>query len=242
MAHIESRAFGDGAQFASEGSCPYGAPRAHAMRYFATERCDGAAYEASLPAGWRRSGNLFYQNACAGGCRECVPIRIDANRIAPGKTQRRIIRQNADLSITAAENAYSDEDFTLFRDYLLARHPSEAQIFDENSYYRSYVQSPLPSLIARYRDETGKLVALSYLDMLSDGFSSVYFAFEPSEERRSLGSYSVFAEAAILRELGKRWYYLGFWVRNCPKMAYKTKFRPYELAENGEWICSTNES
>jgi arginine-tRNA-protein transferase len=127
------------------------------------------------------------------------------------------------------------EDYELFLRYLAVRHPEDAEGFDEAAYVRSYIRSPVETVIVRYRTPAGRLVALSYLDVLPDGLSSVYFAFDPDESKRSLGVYSVFAEAAFARELGLRWYYLGFWVKDCRKMAYKANFRPYQLACDGEW-------
>jgi arginine-tRNA-protein transferase len=169
-----------------------------------------------------------------------VPIRVDAENIEPGKTQRRIVRINEDLSVSAASASFEAEDYGLFMKYLRARHPEEASGFDEMTYYRAYVASPVETAIVRYRNPEGKLIALSYLDVLDDGFSSVYFAFDPDESKRSLGVYSVFAESTILRSLGKRWYYLGFWVVSCKKMAYKAGFRPHQIAKDGEWVCCSN--
>lgn len=190
--------------------------------------------------GWRRSGLAFYRNRCSDGCDECVPIRVDAEHIEPGKTHRRIIRLNADLSMAASPASFREEDYALFMKYMRARHPEDAAECDEQAYYRAYVISPVETAIVRYRTPDGKLVALSYLDVLDDGFSSVYFAFDPAESKRSLGVYSVFAESAILRSLGKRWYYLGFRVSACKKMAYKAGFRPHEIAKDGEWVCCSN--
>jgi arginine-tRNA-protein transferase len=219
---------------AERSPCPYGLGFAHDIEFTITERCDGATYRDALATGWRRSGNLFYRNICE-GCDACVPIRVDAERLAPGKTQRHAIRMNGDLALSVSEASFMREDYDLFARYLGARHPEEAAGLDETAYIRAYVRSPVETVIVRYRTPEGKLVALGYLDALPDGLSSVYFAFDPDESKRSLGAYSVFAEAALARRLGLRWYYLGFWVKNCKKMAYKTNFRPYQLARDGEW-------
>ena len=236
----EIATFGEGALTAERAEpCPYGLPRGHGMRYFVVDRCDGLSYERALAEGWRRAGRVFYQNACEGGCDECVPIRVDARAIVPTKTQRRAVRMNGDLSVSLSPLEFSREDFTLFRSYLAARHPEDADGFDEASYCRSYLSSPVQGAIARYRTSDGRLVALGFLDVLAYGFSSVYFAFDPAESRRSLGVYSVFAECLLLASLGKRWYYLGFWVEGCRKMAYKAGFRPHEVARGGQWVAGT---
>ena len=230
--------FGEGALIAERGGpCPYGMPRGHGMRFFRVERCDEGSYERAMAEGWRRSGMFFYQNACELGCASCVPIRVDARAIVPTKAQRRAIRMNGDLSLSLSVSGFSREDFVLFRAYLAARHPEDARGFDEEAYCRSYLCSPVEGAIARYRTADGRLVALGFIDVLADGFSSVYFAFDPAESRRSLGVYSVFAECSLLASMGKRWYYLGFWVAGCRKMEYKAGFRPHELAREGRWVA-----
>ncbi|MEY2680010.1 MAG: hypothetical protein RL661_241, partial [Pseudomonadota bacterium] len=47
-------------------------------------------------------------------------------------------------------------------------------------------------------------------------------------------------QEAQRRELG--WVYLGFWVKECRKMAYKSAFRPMEQLVGREWIRSAEES
>jgi arginine-tRNA-protein transferase len=183
---------------------------------------------------------VLYRNRCA-ACDACVPIRVDAAALEATKGQRRAIRANADVTVSLEERAFSAEDYALMKRYLLARHPEEAAALGEEEYRKAYVESPVAGAIARYRTADGRLVAAGYLDLLPDGLSSVYFAFDPDESRRSLGVFSVFAESRIARELGKRWYYLGFWVAGCRKMAYKAGFRPHEIARGGVWLAPREE-
>lgn len=233
--------FGARAELSGWSACPYARKNPHAVRSFWSVSCDGAEYERALESGWRRSGRVFYRNVCD-GCDSCVPIRVDATRVAPTKAQRRAIRLNADLSVSVSAPAFEAEDYRLFTKYLRMRHGEDATGWDERTYVAAYIESPVDSAIVRYRDGAGTLVALGFVDVLPGGFSSVYFAFDPDEGRRSLGSYSVFAESALLRSVGKRWYYLGFLVPDCRKMAYKANFRPHELARDGTWQASAEES
>ena len=80
-----------------------------------------------------------------------------------------------------------------------------------------------------------RLVGAGWVDLLPDGVSSVYFAFDPDESRRSLGIFSMVEEMRLARALGKQWLYLGFYVPGSPKMVYKGAFRPREFAIHGEW-------
>jgi len=81
----------------------------------------------------------------------------------------------------------------------------------------------------------GKLVGVSWLDYLPNSLSSVYFAFEPEEAKRSLGTFSVLKEIEIARMSGREFYYLGFYVPGSPKMSYKGRFKPHELLLDGQW-------
>lgn len=218
--------------------CPYGLPHLQYLDFFRSEQCDEGAYEAALAQGWRRSGSIFYRNRCADGCSSCVPIRIDANALTPTKSQRHAIRANADFKIAVSPASFEREDYDLFQKYLAARHSETAGSFDEEEYYQAYVRSPVETILARYRTVEGKLIAVSYLDSLPEGLSSVYFIFDPDEGKRSLGAFSVFVEADLLRSMGKKWYYLGFWIHDCAKMSYKANFKPFETAREGKWTRS----
>ena len=184
--------------------CPYGLSRLQYLDFFRSERCDGKAYEEALAQGWRRSGSIFYRNRCADGCALCIPIRVNADTLAPTKSQRRAIRANADINISVSPATFEREDFDLFSKYLAARHGETEHSFDEDDYFQAYIRSPVETILARYRTAEGSLVAVSYLDSLPGGLSSVYFIFDPDEGKRSLGVYSVFAEADLLRAEGKK--------------------------------------
>ena len=220
---------------ARKGVCPYGLQHESGLSYFETPFCDASWYESALKDGWRRSGFLFYRNNCSDNCDSCIPLRVDAWNLKPTKSQRRSFRINQDLVLSVGESAFDPNDYKLFKKYLVVRHPDSMIDFDEEQYVSAYIQSPIGNIIIRYHDPLGRLVAISYLDVLPDGFSSVYFVFDPDEGRRSPGIYSVLAEAKLLRTLGKRWYYLGFWIPENKKMGYKADFSPAQIARNNEW-------
>ncbi|HOC29843.1 MAG TPA: arginyltransferase [Treponemataceae bacterium] len=218
--------------------CPYGKPGPQILELFSASRCDPRDYEQALETGWRRSSIVFYRNRCP-GCRACIPLRIDAETLVPTKSQRRSIKKNEDITLTFAPASFEREDYELFTAYQASRHPDESNQLTETDYFSAYIHSPVPNALIRYRTPGGALAAVSYLDILPNGLSSVYFAFHPDFSSRSLGTWSVFAESNFLRSLGKRWYYLGFWVPGSPTMDYKDRFRPHETAENGIWQAAT---
>ena len=81
----------------------------------------------------------------------------------------------------------------------------------------------------------GELIGLAALDMLDDGISAIYTVFSPEMEHRSLGTFAILwqIEEAQRRQLPHL--YLGYWIGECRKMNYKTRFRPIEALRDGHW-------
>jgi arginine-tRNA-protein transferase len=115
----------------------------------------------------------------------------------------------------------------------MERHDPDSDISEE-SFDRFLGSSPIQTDVMEYR-VGDRLVGAGWLDILPEGLSTVYFAFEPAEHKRSLGTFSALKEIELCQELGKPWYYLGYFVPGSPKMSYKTRFRPYQLLMDGEW-------
>ena len=76
---------------------------------------------------------------------------------------------------------------------------------------------------------------MAVTDQQPNGLSAIYTFFEPDEERRSLGVLSILQQIEVCRSLGLPYLYLGYWVQDSAKMAYKTNFRPAELFQNNQW-------
>ncbi|SCU87528.1 LAMI_0D06414g1_1 [Lachancea mirantina] len=70
----------------------------------------------------------------------------------------------------------------------------------------------------------GKLIALAVTDFLPSGISSVYFIWDPDFANWSLGKLSALRELSVLSKINREYYYLGYYIDDCPKMKYKCKF------------------
>ena len=103
--------------------------------------------------------------------------------------------------------------------------------------YRGMVEdTPVRTAIAEFRDAAGALVAASLIDRLDDGVSAVYSFYDPAQPRRSLGTWSILWLVEECRRQGLPYVYLGYWIAESPKMAYKARFPALERLVDGGWV------
>ena len=108
---------------------------------------------------------------------------------------------------------------------------------DEDSheqYAQFLLQSRVDTRLIEFRDAEA-LRMVSVIDVLDDGLSSVYTFFDPDLPQASFGVYNVLWQAAQCRAIGLPYLYLGYWIAESRKMAYKARFRPIEGLIDGHW-------
>ncbi|GAB4178621.1 MAG: arginyltransferase [Rhodocyclaceae bacterium] len=195
---------------------------------------DGAIYSELVRAGFRRSGIFTYRPWCD-ECRACVPVRVPVARFKPDRTQRRILKRNLRLSVRQLPLALREEHYQLYQRYQAARHAGGGMDQDNREQYAHFLlQSHVDSRLIEFRD-ADRLAIVSILDVLDDGLSSVYTFFDPDSPRASLGTYCILWQIELCRTLQLPYLYLGYWIRDCRKMAYKANFRPLEGRVRGLW-------
>ena len=72
--------------------------------------------------------------------------------------------------------------------------------------------------------------------MMDTGLSAVYSFFDPELRSRSLGTVMILWLIERAQSLNLTHVYLGFWIAESSKMAYKTKFRPIEIKRPEGWF------
>lgn len=198
--------------------------------------------------GFRRSQNVAYRPSCA-GCTACVSVRVVTQEFQANATQRKLLRRNDDLVVTACKPWSTDEQFELLRRYLKSRHPGGGMTeMDEMDFADMVEQTPVESYVIEYREPSetgvpGRLVGACLTDRQSDGLSMIYSFFDPHHPTRpGLGNYIIMDHILRARRAGLPYVYLGYWVEGSKRMQYKIRYRPLErLGKNGWTRFDPNE-
>jgi arginine-tRNA-protein transferase len=204
---------------------------------FFAEFITPAQLDLLLSDGWRHFGIQFYRYSlgiCKEEIRRVIPLRIRLANFEFSKSQRRVLRKNADLrtEIRPIEITIETED-------LFHRHKLRFEEGVPISIYEFLSQEPsvMPceaKEVAVYREEN--LVAVSYFDVGERSLSGIYAMFDPGEHSRSLGIFTMLKEIEYARERSCEFYYQGYAYEGQSFYDYKKRFSGLECFDwRGNW-------
>lgn len=227
---------------APEDTCTYLPEQQERLEYEVALRMTPAEYENRMNAGWRKFGRILFHPVCR-ACTECRPLRIDATRFTPDRSQRRALARCEDLRVETGLPRVDDVRLDLYRRYhahQAARKGWPETEKDAHSYRQSFCDSPIPMVeVTLWEGETLRAVTIN--DLTPNVVSGVYHFYDPDARDaagrdRGLGTVAVMQTILLAQQLGRAWAYFGFYVADCSSLSYKARFHPCELlGTDGVW-------
>lgn len=195
---------------------------------------NGQLYTQLSDLGFRRSGPHVYKPNCA-NCNACIPVRIPVNAFSITRRQKRINNKNKDLRIEITHELTLEKHYPLYERYISQRHADGDMYPPSHEQFSSFLTNEwnITNFFNFYLDD--KLAAVAVTDVLENGLSAIYTFFEPELDSRSLGVYSILWQIEYAKQLNLPYLYLGYWIKDCRKMNYKTEYRPLEVLINNHW-------
>jgi arginine-tRNA-protein transferase len=149
---------------------------------------------------------------------------------------QRLERRNLDLEWIAREPNTDAGTVDLYQRYLRSRHPGGGM---DDATLESFVSFLIaewcPTRFFEIRQQD-VLLGVAVTDDLDNSWSSVYTFFEPEQSPRGLGNWAIVQQIAAAAKQSRAWVYLGYWIRECRKMTYKSRFRPHQKYVSGRWV------
>lgn len=190
--------------------------------------------------GFRRSGDYIYKPRCL-QCRACVPVRVPVKDFQKTRSQKRIWKKNEDLTVVVDDPSFQEADYQLYEKYINIKHQDGGMHPPTPTQFKSFLFCRWSSskFIRFFLAE--QLIAVAVVDQLPRGLSAVYTFYDPDFDSRSLGTSSILWQIQWAQQSGIDYLYLGYWIRNCRKMAYKNQFTPFEQFIDEQWILFKSE-
>ena len=185
--------------------------------------------------GFRRSGSFVYRPHCP-ECQQCIPCRLDVSRFKPNRNQRRCLKRNQDLTTHIKDSGFTEEYLDLYQRYMHSRHSDSSMASPKEDDFKNFLLCDWSQTLFIECRLDGKLLAVAVADFLNAGPSAVYTFFEPTETKRSLGTFAIMQQIWLARLYQLEHVYLGYWIKDHPKMDYKSNFNSLELYQNNGWI------
>ncbi len=192
-----------------------------------------------LADGWRHFGTHFFRynfGMYEFDLRRVIPLRIRLADFSYSKSLRRILRRNSSLRTAVGPINVDTDVEQMFAEHALRfNYGRPDSVYDFLSHEPAAV--PVPAFEVKVF-EGDKLIAASFFDAGEHAVSGIYGMFDPAEERRSLGIFTMLKEIEFAMESGKDFYYQGYCYEGESFYDYKKRFRATECYDwRGNWTA-----
>lgn len=193
-----------------------------------------AQYGHLIKQGFRRSGNEVYTPHCA-RCSACIPVRLTVADFKPDRNQKRCLNKNLNTQAIIKPAVFCQDHFDMYLRYQAYKHGDGSMAHFGPDDYIHFLGSLWCNTCFVEFSIDDELAAIAVIDQLDDAWSAVYTFFEPKFSNYSLGVYAILWEIKQTKLRQHEFLYLGFWIKNCQKMAYKANYRPIQLFIDNQW-------
>ena len=216
-------------EFSLEDKCSYLKDKKQTTHYKIIENCTMESSQALIERGFRRFGKMYFRPICS-DCNECQSIKIDVKNFRFSKSARRVLKKASHIKSFMQQPTLTQEHLHLFEKYHLYMQDKKEWAYNETTpdhYYNSFVSGHEDFGYEILYFDADKLICVDLVDILKDGISSIYFFYDPEYAHLSLGRYSLYQQIEYAQQRDKSWIYLGYYVKECPSLAYKSEYKPY---------------
>ena len=232
-------------EFSTNNKCSYLDNKQQTTHYKVIESCSTTHCQDLIERGYRRFGKMYFRPACT-ACDECKSIKIDVQNFEFSKSQKRVIKKALEIKSYIQRPTLSKTHLELFEKYHLYMKDKkgwEHSPVTAQGYYSSFVDAhnDFGYEVLYYIND--KLIGVDLIDILEDGISSIYFYYDTDYMDYSLGKLSLYNQIIFAKESKLKWIYLGYYVEDCPSLAYKSHYKPYltldgkpDLDEEFNWF------
>ncbi len=217
--------------------CPYFKDgRISTIKYVIPGDDETRNFHKFLARGYRRLGPIFYRNVCE-KCSSCLPVRLKAAKFRASQSHKRTLKKNEDIRVEILSHPHVTQDkIMLYDSYVKSKHAEDKVNSTEDTInVLLNIHYGYPGTLEMNYFSGEKLIGVGIVDACRDALSSNYFYYDTGYLNRRPGVFSILQEISLAEALGKRYYYLGSYIKENPKMSYKKYFRPNERYENGKW-------
>ena len=194
-----------------------------------------ADYDHLLETGFRRSASIVYRPACP-GCSECKSSRVPVKSFIPNRSQKRAWKKVCnDIIIKPKSDEFSEQHYELYQRYTSSRHNDSDMAESSINQYMDFLTSSWSDTIFLEIWLKKELLAVAVTDRQPNSLSALYTFFDPDRMAYSPGVVAILSQIELARRYELDWLYLGYWVEACPKMSYKTQYRPIQVMDEGHW-------
>lgn len=216
--------------------CPYLENQTERKLFTRLAGADKHALNSTLTqAGFRRSHDIIYRPACS-NCQACKAARINVQKFKASGSQRRLLNRHKDLHWIKSPAQATPELYELFADYQKKRHSDSDMRFMTYHDFAAMIEEgkTLSYLFTAYQEDTIK--AVMFCDEITDGYSAIYSFFDTERPKDSFGNWMILklVQQAIIEN--HQHVYLGYWIKNSAKMAYKANYSGLEILTNDGWV------